>query len=247
MLSKHSFELLLTNIWQELGWDPSKKQLDQFFKLQKIIINLNSTVNLTRLIKNEEYWINHVFDSLWPIKEELNKPYNFPKCIDVGSGCGFPGLAIAIALPNSKVVLVDAIKKKTSALERIVNELKLSSRVFVCTERIEVLGREALFREKFDLAMARAVGSPTVTAEYLVPLIKLEGKALLYRGNWNALDERLLNKALIMLGAKINMIKNIELPANKGIRHLISIAKTTPCPIKYPRNIGIPSKRPLGD
>ena len=86
-----------------------------YFKLLNLF---DKQINLTRLLKGEEYWIGQVFDSLWPLQKELKNPTKLRKCIDVGTGCGFPGLAIAISLPGAKLTLVDATKKKNHGLLR---------------------------------------------------------------------------------------------------------------------------------
>ncbi len=233
-------------LWKKIEWKPSSKQLKQFLDLQKILTKLNSQVNLTRLIKDEDYWINQVFDSLWPLKKELRDSSTPLNCIDVGTGCGFPGLAVAIALPKAKITLVDAISRKTNAIQQIVNQLGLSTRINVRTERIEQTGHNPSFRSNFDLAIARAVGSAPVLAEYLIPLINYQGNALLYRGKWNNSNEAELRQALRSLNAEINMIEAFELPFNRGIRHQIRLKSIDLCPKNYPRAIGIATKRPLG-
>ncbi len=227
-------------------WDPSNEQLQQFIELQSLLREWNELVNLTRLLEGDEFWISQVFDSLWPLREELKNPNQLRKCIDVGTGCGLPGIAVAIALPSSKITLIDAAKRKTSALSAITASLGLTSQISIKTERVEVVGQDPIYRGQFDLAMARAVASAPVVAEYLIPLLKPEGEALIYRGQWNSADERILGKALITLQGKINKIHECELPNQKGIRHLIRIGPKATCPSQFPRKIGIPAKRPLG-
>ena len=99
-------------IWKLLGWQASLYQIEQFIMLQSLLRNWNQRINLTRLIEGPDFWISQVLDSLWPIKNELKKPEHSLDIIDVGTGCGLPGLALAIALPNSSITLVDSIKKK---------------------------------------------------------------------------------------------------------------------------------------
>lgn len=232
-------------LWAELGWTPSSEQIKKFEHLQALIIKWNKKINLTKLFKDDDYWINQVFDSLWPLKNELNRPDRLKNCIDIGSGCGFPGLAIAIALPKYNVTLVDSNIKKTTALESIVNELLLSSRVLIRNERIELTGQNPKLRGSFDLAIARAVAPTSVTAEYLIPLINKNGEAVLYKGRWSKVEEELLEKALKSLNGKIKYIEKTYLPIERGIRHQIRLGPQDICPKKYPRAIGRPLKRPL--
>ena len=106
-------------IWDALKWEPTKKQLSQFSQLQKLLKEWNNNVNLTRLIDGDDFWVAQVFDSLLPLQEELQYQKFSHKYIDVGSGCGFPGIAIAIAMPNSNITLLDSSSKKTTFLKEV--------------------------------------------------------------------------------------------------------------------------------
>ena len=236
-----------TSFWDQMDWHPSSEQLEQFYKFQSLLKHWNQQVNLTRLLDGNDYWVSQVFDSLWPFKYELKEQRKGLRCVDVGSGCGFPGLAVAIALPNAKVTLVEAISRKSTILKTISKELDLTSRITICNARAEKLAHDPLLRGSFDIAMARAVANTPVVAEYLVPLLKQKGEALLYRGKWNKTNKMELDKTLIYLNATIKKIERIELPDNRGERHLISISPIGICSKKYPRAIGIPIKRPLGN
>lgn len=233
------------SIWKILGWDPSEEQLEKLISLQEILKRYNEKLNLTKLVEGDDYWIAQVFDSIWPIKNELNQPTLERSIIDVGSGCGFPGLAIAIALPGAKLTLVEAINKKQEVLKLIASELDLSSRVSVRHERVELTGQNSNFRGMFDIAMARAVSQDSVVAEYLVPLIKAQGEAILFKGKFTLEDKERLKNTLHKLKAKVKTISSIQLPFNRGDRHQIRITPIDKCPNKYPRAIGIPRKKPL--
>ena len=240
------FEKPSAALWEKLNWYPSARQLEQFSTVQKLLSYYNTQVNLTRLIHGEDYWIGQIFDSLWPFQAELNHQPEKLTCIDVGTGCGFPGLAIAIGLTKASITLVDSTKKKTKILKEISNELGLNSRINILTERIESTGQKQIHRGIYDLAIARAVANAPVVAEYLIPLIKQSGEALLFKGNWCQIDSQNLSKALSKLNARIAKIQSIELPSNRGKRHLIRLKSEAPCPSIYPRSIGIPTKKPLG-
>ena len=189
-----------TALWQELGWQPSPAQFDQLQQLQTELRHWNSKVNLTRLVEGDDFWIAQVFDSLWPLRALLNSQAEAPlQCIDVGTGGGFPGLAVAIALPQAQLTLVDSVGRKTQAVEAMAASLGLQERVQLRCERVELTGRHRHCRGQFDLAMARAVAGAPVVAEYLVPLLKPEGQALLYRGQWGDTDQRELVRALHLL------------------------------------------------
>ena len=236
-----------TALWQELGWQPSPAQLEQLQQLQTELRLWNSKVNLTRLVEGDDFWIAQVFDSLWPLRALLNTQAEAPlQCIDVGTGGGFPGLAVAIALPQAQLTLVDSVGRKTQAVEAMAASLGLKERVHLRCERVELTGRHRHCRGQFDLAMARAVAGAPVVAEYLVPLLKPEGQALLYRGQWGEADQRELERALHLLKAEIRSCEQRELPAGRGQRTALVLSSSAPCPKTYPRAVGMPSKFPLG-
>ena len=233
--------------WELLGWTPEPAQLDQLKALQDLLRSWNSRVNLTRLVEGDDYWINQVFDSLWPLQAELRSPHQSRAAIDVGTGGGFPGLAVAIAMPGARMTLLDSVGRKTAAVQAMVNDLGLNGRVSVRTDRIESAGHDATLRGGFDLAMARAVEAAPVVAEYLVPLLKPDGNALLYRGQWDDADQRQLKRALVPLNAQLRYSQHCQLPAERGVRHLIRLQPISPCPRRFPRAVGVPSRQPLGE
>ena len=232
--------------WDALGWQPSQAQRDQLIALQGVLQNWNQRVNLTRLVDGDDFWVGQVFDSLWPLVGELQEPEAPLHWIDVGTGGGFPGLAVAIALPQARVTLLDSVGRKTAAVEAMANTLGLADRVRVRTERIETTGRDSSFRGSFDRAVARAVAAAPVVAEYLVPLLKTDGQALLYRGQWNEADAVPFNRALRLLQARLVEVQHRQLPGDRGTRHLLRVQPTAPCPRSYPRAVGTPSRDPLG-
>ena len=232
--------------WDALGWQPSQAQRDQLVALQGQLKSWNQKVNLTRLVDGDDFWVGQVFDSLWPLTGELQSPEQPLHWIDVGTGGGFPGLAIAIALPKARVTLLDSVGRKTAVVEAMANTLGLADRVRVRTERIETTGRDGAFRGSFDRAVARAVAAAPVVAEYLVPLLNTDGQALLYRGQWNDTDAVPFNKALRLLQARLVEVQHRQLPNDRGTRHLLRVQPNGPCPRSYPRAVGTPSREPLG-
>ena len=235
-----------TELWKGLNWTPTPEQQQQFLTLQELLRDWNSRVNLTRLVEGDDFWINQIFDSLWPLGRELQQADRPLRCIDVGTGGGFPGLAVAIALPHAQLTLVDSVGRKTAAVAEMAQALGFSERVSVRTERVETTGRKSSCRGRFDLAMARAVAAAPVVAEYLVPLLQPSGQALLYRGQWSASDSNELSVALRDLKARITDVQQQQLPGDRGIRHLLRLERNGPCPSGFPRAVGVPGKLPLG-
>ena len=222
-------------------------ELEMFSSLQELIQRLNKISNLTRLTEGNDYWISQVYDSIWPFFLDSNKLFQNKKFIDIGSGCGFPGLAYAITHPNSEIYLIDSSLKKTNALKQIVESMNFKNKIHIVNDRIEKIGHNSEFRHKFDIGTARAVSSAPTVSEYLLPLLKTNGLGLIFCGKWQETDHNKLKKAVAILNGKINKIMFKQLPANKGERNVIFIKSKGDCPISYPRGIGKPSKYPLGN
>jgi 16S rRNA (guanine527-N7)-methyltransferase len=244
-------------LWANLGWHPDDQQQGQFLLLQEQLRHWNARVNLTRLVEGDDYWIAQVFDSLWPLLGLLNGVHSglggeveagqtAPlEVIDVGTGGGFPGLAVAIALPSARLTLVDSVGRKVEAVRAMVAALGLEERVKLRCERIERTGRGADCRGRFDWAVARAVAGAPVVAEYLVPLLNRDGRALLYRGRWGAADQLALERAAGTLRAEVEAVERTDLPAGRGLRHAVILRSVAPCPQAYPRPVGVPLKLPI--
>jgi 16S rRNA (guanine527-N7)-methyltransferase len=235
------------DLWHALGWTPQPEQLAQLQALNQQLREWNQRVNLTRLVEGDDYWIGQVFDSLWPLRDLLDATNPEPlQVIDVGTGGGFPGLAVAIALPAAQLTLVDSVGRKIEAVRAMAKALDLAERVTLRWERVERSGRSPECRGRFDRAIARAVAGAPVVAEYLVPLLQPTGRAVLYRGQWSAGDQTALERTARRLRAEVEAVQAIELPAGRGVRHAVRLRPLAPCPAAYPRPVGVALKAPLG-
>lgn len=238
-------------LWQALGWTPSPGQLVQLEMLQVQLRQWNSRRNLTRLVEGEDFWIAQVFDSLWPLLPMISRVAaagsgESLRIIDVGTGGGFPGLAAAIAFPGARLTLVDSVARKVEAVRAMAEAIGLAERISLRCERIEQTGHQRDCRAGFDVALARAVAQAPVVAEYLVPLLRPAGRALLYRGIWTDADSAGLERALRPLRARLVGVHSRQLPAARGLRHVLEIEPTDRCPSGFPRPVGVPAKQPLG-
>jgi 16S rRNA (guanine527-N7)-methyltransferase len=237
------------SLWAALGWTPDPSQWDRLQALNEELKSWNARVNLTRLVEGDDYWIGQIFDSLWPLRHLLTQEGGGAETlqvIDVGTGGGFPGLAVAIALPRAQLTLVDSVGRKIEAVRAMAAALGLADRVELRWERVERSGRSPECRGRFDLAIARAVAAAPVVAEYLVPLLAPGGQAVLYRGQWGPDDQRALERAAAPLRASLESVEAIELPAGRGVRHAVRLRPLGPCPAAYPRPVGVALKSPLG-
>ena len=233
------------NIPDEIFALMTGEEINMFQQVQIKIKELNKKTNLTRLIDGDDYWVSQVFDSIWPFKIFSNINFNNKKFLDIGSGCGFPGLAYAITHPNSEIFLIDSSKKKTDALKTLIKEINFQNNIYIINDRIENLAHQVSMRNSFNIATTRAVSNPSTVSEYILPMLKKEGLGVLYCGKWNDEESKNLEKTLEILEGKVKEKKKIMLPRSKGTRNIILIQPNNLCPKIYPRKVGKPEKNPI--
>jgi 16S rRNA (guanine527-N7)-methyltransferase len=234
----------MVELWQEtLNWQPHDRQQAQLQSLYHAVITANQQLNLTRITQPEEFWEKHLWDSLRGVGEFINNPAAL-QVVDLGTGAGFPGLPLAIARPDWQLTLVDSTAKKVGFIESIAPELGLTN-IRPIVSRIEELGQNRAHRHQSDLALIRAVAAANVCAEYALPLVKVGGTAILYRGNWTEEEATSLELAVAKLGGEIGRIDRFTTPISNSIRHCIWLHKTTDTHPYYPRAIGMPTQKPL--
>jgi 16S rRNA (guanine527-N7)-methyltransferase len=234
----------MVELWQEtMNWQPTDRQQSQLQSLYSEVITANQQLNLTRITQPEEFWEKHLWDSLRGVSDLINHP-DALQVIDLGTGAGFPGLPLAIARPDWQLTLVDSTAKKVGFIESITPELGLTN-VQPIVSRIEELGQNRSHRHRSDLALIRAVAAANICAEYALPLVKVGGTAILYRGNWTEEEAASLELAVAKLGGEIGKIDRFTTPISNSIRHCIWLHKTTDTHPYYPRAIGIPTQKPL--
>ncbi|HEY9749977.1 MAG TPA: 16S rRNA (guanine(527)-N(7))-methyltransferase RsmG [Allocoleopsis sp.] len=166
------------------------------------------------------------------------------RVIDIGTGGGFPGIPAAIACSNWQVTLLDSTQKKITFLQTLAATLGLEN-TKTLVNRAEAVGQLPEHREAYDLALIRAVGPASVCAEYALPLLKLEGQAVLYRGQWTLEETEALRPAVAQLGGAIAAIEECSTPITQSMRHCLYLRKVAPTPEEFPRAIGVPAKQPL--
>lgn len=216
----------------------SEKQYTQFYEYARILVEWNEKMNLTGITDPDGITVKHFLDSILPLKF-LNLSEG-SKVIDVGTGAGFPGVPIKIYRPDIKLTLLDSLNKRVNFLSSACAAAKVEAE---CVHgRAEESGRDPRFREKFDVAFARAVAAMPMLAEYCMPYVKVGGVFAAMKGpNENYRDGE---NAVMLLGGEIADVKEYELP-NGDKRVLIIVKKLSSTAEKYPRNGGQISKKPL--
>lgn len=163
--------------------------------------------------------------------------------IDIGSGAGFPGLVLALEEPGCRMTLVESDLKKSKFLELVVEKLEIPN-VKVIRKRVETLGQDCIHREGFDLCTSRAVGATRILLEYGLPLVKMGGRLLLWKGSQYQAEIDEAQPALQILGGKVEAVYPYSLMHERD-RVIVSVQKISPTPPEFPRKVGTPSKKPL--
>ncbi|HEX7173280.1 MAG TPA: 16S rRNA (guanine(527)-N(7))-methyltransferase RsmG [Candidatus Limnocylindria bacterium] len=206
----------------------------------ELLLDANRRLNLTRVMEPEAVARLHLLDAIAavPILDELSPA----SALDLGSGGGVPGILLALARPGIAWTLIDSVHKKVAALAGFVAALSLSN-VAVLAERAEVLGRGPR-RESFDLVTARACAALPVVAEYALPLLRLGGSMLAWKGRIGSDELAAGAAASAGLGGGPPVVRPSGMPS-LGDHSFVLMPKVGPTPDRFPRRPGQPVRRPL--
>ncbi len=219
----------MKNLFKEYGIALDDESLEKFEIFKRLLVEYGSKFNITAVLDDEGIKVKHFLDSvLFVDKFSTNA-----EVIEIGSGGGFPSIPNKILRKDLKFTLVEATGKKCEFLKTVVKELGLNG-VTVLNARAEELGQDKRYREKFDYSIARAVARMNVLSELCLPLVKVGGKFVAFKGD----AEEELNEAkpaIKTLGGKVKEVYSFDLPENAGKRNIIEIEKLSPTDLKYPR------------
>ena len=226
----------------ELGVRLNDVQKEQFDRYYELLVEWNRVMNLTGITDYDEVNLKHFTDSLTIVR--INNMENVPTLIDIGTGAGFPGLPIKIAFPHIKVILLDSLNKRIKFLDKVIDELNLDN-VFTLHGRAEDYAKKVEYREQFDTCVSRAVANLSTLSEYCLPFVKEGGNFISYKSAESDEEISHSEKAINLLGGKINRVEKFVLPGSDMRRALVKIDKVKSTPKKYPRKAGMPGKEPL--
>lgn len=218
----------------------SVEQLSKFYRYMGLLIEWNKKINLTAIIEPEEIILKHFIDSL-TILEEIK---DSDSVVDIGTGAGFPGIPISIMKSSAKITLVDSLNKRLIFLKEVINQLGLEN-LEIVHSRAEEFGQKKEYREKFDIATSRAVANLSTLSEYLMPLIKLNGKCICMKALEIEQELSEAQKAINIFGGRIEKTKKFNLPDSDIGRSIIIVNKERNTPYQYPRKAGMPNKEPI--
>lgn len=241
----------------ELGFALNTGHLDQFERYYRELISWNQRFNLTAVTAYEQVQRRHFIDSLTcmlalpgmagsaiPERLPLQRPGSPLRCADVGSGAGFPGIPLAILLSDARFTLIESTHKKADFLQHIVRTLRLANVSVLCA-RAEDAGHALQHRENYDLVLARAVAPLVTLCEYCLPLCRLGGRMIAPKGHDVEVEVDEATYAIEVLGGQLVCARIITIPGEVEQRSLVVIDKVAHTPERYPRNPGMPAKRPL--
>lgn len=229
---------LIKEMFLNYNIELNDNQVSQFETYYNFLIEENKKYNLTAITNPEDVVLKHFIDSVLPYK----KIQKNSSVVDIGTGAGFPGLPLKILRPDLKLTLVDSLQKRVNFLNQLLSLLNIKDVETVHARAEDFIKTK---REKFDIAISRAVAAIPTLAEYLIPFVKVGGEILMYKSA--NLDEELKlgQKAIQVLGAKQDTILNFSLKEIESERKILILSKIKTTEKVYPRGKNLPKLKPI--
>lgn len=232
---------IITNGSEKLNIPLDEKQVGQLLDYADILREWNEKINLTAITDDEGIATKHFLDSLTALQTGHVKG----RVIDVGTGAGFPGLALKIAKPEIELTLLDSLNKRIVFLNDVCERLGIDD-VKTVHARAEDSGRDRRYRGQFDTVVSRAVARLSVLSEWCMPFLKQGGYFLALKGPLADAELNDARRAVKILGGKIEDVMEADIPFTDLKHKIIIIKKVGQTPLKYPRKSGIATKTPIG-
>ena len=230
------FELCCSEFGR-FGIELTEEQYRKFDIYAQFLVEYNEKVNLTAITDPLEVLRKHFIDSAMLLKY-CDIPSN-AALIDVGTGAGFPSVPMKILREDIQLTLLDSLAKRLTFLEQLCD--KLSIKAELVHARAEDCGKMPKYREKFDVATARAVANLAVLSEYCIPFVKEDGIFTAMKGPNE--DIQASSDAIEKLGGELEDVLTYEFYEES--RRIAVIRKVSQTPSKYPRNSGQIKKKSL--
>jgi 16S rRNA (guanine527-N7)-methyltransferase len=210
--------------------------------LRKVVELLAEERASVSSVVDDRAWKVHVADSLTGL--EVPELRTAARIADVGAGAGFPGLALAVALPGAEVDLIESVGRKCAFMARAIAAAEIPNAAVLNTRSEDLASGEG--RESYDIVTARAVGRLSTLAELASPLLKPNGVLIAWKGKRDSEEESQLENAAEQLAMRPEQILDVGADAGSKHRHLHVIRKLGPTPAGLPRRSGMAKKRPKG-
>lgn len=210
------------------------KMTERFETYYRFLVSENEKYNLTAITEHDEVWCKHFADSMLGSKFV---PHG-ASLVDVGCGAGFPSVPLAIARPDIRPTLVDSLTKRVNFCTELCGKVGVSANVVHA--RAEDFAKDN--RQRFDVAVARAVAPLNILLEYLAPLVRVGGSVVAYKTDES--EVVLAKNAANILGLTFVSANRFVLPDGSN-RCLLVYKKVKNTPLVYPRGQNKPRKCPL--
>jgi len=233
--------ILLDDLVAVLQLELSTDQKDKLLKYCELLLEGLKKQRLTGEKTAGAIIGKQFYDSLYPLK--LVHFIRDSKIIDLGSGAGLPGIPVKICMPENSMALLDANGKKINFLRATAKALEID-RVAFLPGRAEEWAHNNDHREKYDYVLSKAVAETTVLAELALPMLKIGGQALFYKGPRGKQEAMLAERAVDLCGGTLESVWQYKLPTGES-RSLYLLRKVRETPLQYPRAVGKPARRPL--
>lgn len=224
---------------KKIGIELNEIQLKQFQRYYELLVEWNEKMNLTTILKKEEVYEKHFYDSL---TIAMNQDMNDKKLLDIGAGAGLPSLALKIAFPSLDVTIMDSVAKKMTFVDAVIKDLDLKNARTVAARAEEYIENH---REEFDIVTARAVCRMNILVELATPYLRVGGKIMALKGAIGEEEIKECGKAFDILHLRLIDHKEITLPIEQSSRNNYYIKKTDKTNTKYPRRYSVIKSKPL--
>lgn len=231
---------LLEKWCAENSIDISDKQKSDFETYAKLLVEWNEKINLTAITEQNEIAVKHFIDSISVLKYADIKENS--SVIDIGTGAGFPGIPLKIMRGDIELTLLDSLNKRLIFLEDVCKNINIESKLV--HSRAEEGSQKPEFREKYDVAVSRAVANLPALCEYCMPYVKVGGVFISMKGSDGENELENAKNAINILGGKTEKIETLRLP-DDSTRTIITIRKIKNTPAKYPRRSVKINKQPI--
>jgi 16S rRNA (guanine527-N7)-methyltransferase len=230
-----------------LGVPLDAVQVERFARLRALLLDWNTRVNLTAITDPAEVATRLFLDALTCLLAlPAAAPHEPRALLDVGSGAGFPGLALAIACPRWQITSLEATAKKVRFQQAVIAELGLTTARTIAG-RAEELAHTQDLRARFDVVTARALAALPALLEYCAPFARIGGVVIAPKKGELVAEIAAGRAAAKLLGAQLLPPIPVTVPPLDDGRVLVVARQERPSPAQYPRAAGAPLKRPLGE
>lgn len=226
----------------QLGVKLDETKTQQYIQFYEYLVEKNKVMNLTGITDFQEVLLKHFLDSLCCVKAvNMEKVHTV---MDIGTGAGFPGVPLKIMFPHLEACLLDSLNKRVNFLKETFELLKLNN-ITAIHGRAEEFAKNKAYREKYDLCVSRAVSNLATLSEYCLPYVKVGGSFISYKSGKVKEEVDQAEKAIHLLGGKVEDTLYFNLPGSEIERSLVVIKKVKQTPARFPRKAGTPQKEPI--